>query len=425
MTVRRVTVYVLVAVLFAFAASVTVNIFEISMSLLKIDQHDEVDLPYKTIQIDWTKLYPFENESIQYPTISPKKASFWESFPGLITTFKERIAAYTQERLLFRLKFIETASIIENFLGASYIALNEDEDYLYASVARIDVTECAESLVNFNDFLRNRNIPLLYVQAPDKVSKDDAVAFTRNLSNRNADDLLSALKGAGVFTLDLREEIHRQRLVHHDLFFKTDHHWKPETGLWAAKIIAERLNASFGFDIDTSLYDPELYNYQVQDGFLGSIGRRASLGATRPEPFTFIFPKFKTDLTLSIPSRNINERDDFIVIYYKELREYMSKGKNIYEKDYYSVYLYGLNPVTFMRNNHVASEKKILVISDSFNLVVSPFLALSVKNTDILNLNGFTGSVRSFIDKTSPDIVLVLYSPGGISYTIDHDFDFR
>jgi hypothetical protein len=461
MILQRTTVYVLVAVLFAFTGSVVgvVVLGRINKRYPNLDNawvnfilkevelkgFFEIDSPYKITQIDWAEQYPFERENVVH-AVQPQPVpqppihlSLRKAAVAFVDKMKDRFSRYTGEYLFFRKKYVELATTIDKILGlsfmkntastASYAIL--DDNYLIGYMEALDVTNCANSLTDFGEFLQSRNIPLFYIQAPDKVCKEDAIASTRNFANQNADALLTALKQTSVSTLDLRDAIHRQGLVHHDLFLKTDHHWKPETGLWAAKVIADQLNASFNFDIDTSLYDPECYNYQVQGDHLGSIGRRATLAVANPEPITFIFPKFKTDLTLCIPSRNLDERGDFSVTYYKALWEYMSKERDIYSKDYYYTYFYGgYNPVIFVRNNRVAHKKKILLISDSFSWVVAPFLALGIKNMDVLVLKHFTGSVRSFIDQTLPDIVLVLYPPGEISNLIDYNshssfFDFR
>jgi hypothetical protein len=399
----------------------------------------EIDSPYKTIQINWEEQYPFEmedaEESIPQFSVRP---SLWKAVIAFADKIRDRVSRHTEDYLFFRKKYVEAAMTMEKVLGLSFMKNADstasyailDDDYLVGYAYPVDVTNCAKSLADFNQFLRKKNILLLYVQAPDKVCKEDAIASTRNFVNLNADGLLAALEQADVPALDLREELHRQGLVHHDQFLKTDHHWKPETGLWATKVLAERLNASFDFDIDTSLYNPERYDYQVQDDNLGSLGRRATLAAAAPEPFTFIFPKFETALNICIPSRKLDERGDFRVTYYRELWEYMLKEKDIYRKDYYPTYFYGENPVIFVENSHAACEKKVLVIADSFNWVVAPFLALGVKNMNVLRLRQFTGSVRSFIDQNMPDIVLVLHYPGGISDSIDYNshasnFDFR
>jgi hypothetical protein len=262
------------------------------------------------------------------------------------------------------------------------------------------------------------------------VCKNDTLAPKHHIADENADRLLSGLKRSGVAYVDLREEIHRQGLSHHDLFFKTDHHWKPEAGLWAAKTIAERLNNFFDFDIETSLYDLERYDCQVYSDFLGSIGRSMTLAAAKLEPFTFLFPKFDTDLTIRILSRAIEKRGDFRVTYHQENLEYALQEKDPYKKDYYSVYFYGLTPMISVHNHLLKHEtNKILIIRDSFGYVLAPFLALGVQDVDTMDirvgLSGFTGSIRSFIEKSLPNVVIVAYYPGMIRQEHNGAFIFQ
>jgi hypothetical protein len=126
----------------------------------------------------------------------------------------------------------------------------------------------------------------------------------------------------------------------------------------------------------------------------------------------------------------LDKRGDFNVTYYEKLWEYMLKEKDSYLREYYLVYFYGWNPAVFMRNNQFRhGGKKLLVIADSFIWVVAPFLALGVEAMDVLRLEIFTGSVRSYIEQHLPDIVIVLYYPSNI-INIDYTshtshFDFR
>ena len=76
-----------------------------------------------------------------------------------------------------------------------------------------------------------------------------------------------------------------------------------------------------------------------------------------------------------------------------------------------------------------AADVKILVVKDSFANSVAPFLALCVKQTDILDPRWFKGSIRSYIKKTQPDIVLVIHTME-LDYPLERDshqddYDFR
>ena len=82
-----------------------------------------------------------------------------------------------------------------------------------------------------------------------------------------------------------------------------------------------------------------------------------------------------------------------------------------------------------LRPGTQSAEVKILVVKDSFANSVAPFLALCVKQIDILDPRWFKGSIRSYIKKTQPDIVLVIHTME-LDYPLERDshqddYDFR
>ena len=61
------------------------------------------------------------------------------------------------------------------------------------------------------------------------------------------------------------------------MFFRTDHHWKMSSGLWASEKIAEEINRRFGMDLDTSLLSAEKYReVTYENWYLGAQGRRVT-----------------------------------------------------------------------------------------------------------------------------------------------------
>ena len=63
---------------------------------------------------------------------------------------------------------------------------------------------------------------------------------------------------------------------------------------------------------------------------------------------------------------------------------------------------------------------------------MSTYLALDIPRIDLINLSGFTGSIRTYIEKNKPDVVIVLLCEKNIknidekSYASHTNyFDFR
>jgi hypothetical protein len=418
-------------VLFLFMASIFLRFFTRNIVIEKLhinnaftrmvffDNLAAQEIGENTLSINWARFYPF---SAADDTITNKASALKQR----INTIKGKIELYTKDNLINRVMFVELAVQYEEKLG--WNILNGDvvdlgEGYLTEMVKK-NTSPPAEGLYAFYDFLQGLGIDLLYVQCPHKIAPDDAISGVMDFSNENADALLAALASKQIPCLDLRKTIRESNLDNHGLFYKTDHHWKAETGLWASAILMNRLNEQHGFAFDVRMVNPEQYRYtRYQDWFLGSLGKKVTLTQTPAEDFTLITPLFDTDLSLTIPELNLDVRGTFdILIDYAKLER-----KGLYTLSPYSAYIYGDRQVITVRNNLVHDGKKILLVKDSFAEVVSPFLSLGAEELHILDLRYFNGSINSYIAQQQPNIVVVMYNPSATGYTEPHKkmFDFR
>jgi hypothetical protein len=365
--------------------------------------------------IDWEGLYPFKKNDIPLTTVRPPDA--FEKYKSKITGLEEKIEKYTKEWLINRINFVEIAYRYEMLLGwisspvqsETLIAL--DDGHLVDLISKSnDIPEYAANLYMLNNFLVQQGIDFLYIQCPYKISKNDIpIAGISDFSNENADELLSVLSSKNIPFLDLRKSIQDEELNHRNLFYKTDHHWKAETGLWAAKIICARLNTYNQFKIDTGLFSPDQYRYSVyKNWFLGSWGKKLTLARTSPEDISLIYPAFDTDFSLVIPPSGIERQGAFDIFYWYD---------HINQIDYYNLNPYatylngGYYPVMVIHNNLLNNGKQVLLIKDSFAITVVPFMALGIETIHILDRRDFTGSVKTYIEQYKPDMVMVMYNP--------------
>lgn len=382
------------------------------------------------IEIDWEAEYPFSEEDV---TVNDRPVG---RYRRLVASAEEKIQNNTDVNLLYYDKIVGYSKKYKDLLGWDLVTYNDSNgvkqlpDGHWTDLhKKVDVREDVRAVIRLDRYCRDKNIRFLYIQAPHKICKyeDKEISGTFDFTNQNADDLLKALSDKGVATYDLRTEIHKEGLDHHSLFFKTDHHWLPTTGLWAAQKIMTYLNGTYGWHMDTSLADIENFKTVNYPGlFLGSHGRRATLERADPEDIALLYPRYATDLHYTLRSKGIDQRGDFSITY--DMSQ-MEKG-DYYHEDAYSVYDYSNRPLINIENKAEAEDKKILVVKDSFSNCMAPFLALSVRQTDVIDLRYFTGSLETYIRKTEPDVVLLMYTPSQIEDEIDLEshtslFDFR
>ena len=291
-----------------------------------------------------------------------------------------------------------------------------------------------KAVCELNQWLKQRNIEFCYIVAPFKVDKygDFCINGRLDFSNQSADKLLAGINSQGVTALDLRENFHtwakNEGLNYHDFFFKTDHHWKPESALRAANVIGERLK-TYGIPVEDGYLNLASFDVEVlHEFFLGSQGKKVTLAKTKAEDFSILHPKFPTQIHFVLPQKDIDITGPLDKVAY----EY----RNIARKDYYklnpyAMYGYGDQQVIKMENLMLPeTDKKVLIIKDSFSDTMGPLLAAGVRNVTMIDIRAFKASLRAYIEENCPDVVIVIYNAGNtggkINWKAHNDkFDFR
>jgi hypothetical protein len=273
----------------------------------------------------------------------------------------------------------------------------------------------ASNIIKLNTSLASMDIPLVYVQAPFKINKfDNQLPYeVEDYTNINADIFLKEIQSGGVKSLDLREQIKNEGLNYDTLFFNTDHHWKPETGLWSSRVIAEMLKEEFGFRIDESHYHLNRYSITpYKDLFLGSQGKRVGSAYAGVDDIHLLTPKFDTYFNYYLPHDNLVRTGDFseVMLFLENLDR-----TDYFNSDPYSVYTGGNYPLKIIKNKNSHNDKKVLLVSDSFSLVVTPFLSLAAKELHTIDLRYFKDtSLFEYVKEVQPSIVIILYNPGAL-----------
>lgn len=360
-------------------------------------------------KIDWQELYPFHEK--EKADIAPAEKQ------PLIDYLKERVDKYTSTKIPGSNALINTAKKYEdlirwNMTTRGYNPVFKLHDgHLSWLTASKDISENIESVKELDKFCQSLGIKYIYVNIPLKVcvSEDKEISGTLDFTNQNAERLLDTLGKAGVKYYDLHKMLHDDGMNHHKAFFVTDHHWKPETGLWAAKHILEFLRDDYGWNVDPEILNPDSFEHKVYpDWFLGSQGKKVTLVRAKPEDFTILYPKFKNLIHFEAPARRVNTSGDFSVTYDME----QAATKDYYRLNPYGAYKYADQPLSKIHNLLNHDGKRILFLHDSsFNCVI-PFVCLGIEYTDDIDLRLFSGSVRSYIKSTMPDIVITAYNAG-------------
>lgn len=279
-----------------------------------------------------------------------------------------------------------------------------DDNYIVSASLKTSTDYEYHEILSFKEYLDERGINLIYVNEPTKYVDDGFFLKEFGLesySNRNADLFLKRIREAGVTAIDLREDIASDGLDIREMFYRTDHHWVTRSGLWAAKKIAEGLNEYCGYEIDTSIYDEANYVFtERKNCWLGEQGRKVSVSYVGLDDHTEIKPGFVTNFTFQYNDGPVRGGfDDFV-------------DESIYEENgdvYHSPSWHYSYACPNVINNNV-DYGKVLVLGDSYEHVMLPFLSLGISQLDWLIMRDYGGSLREYIDAGDYDTVLICYA---------------
>lgn len=269
-----------------------------------------------------------------------------------------------------------------------------------------------QQMMELQAFCENEGVKLLYVNEPTKYIDDTIIEEKlgqRSFINQNTDLLLNRLSDAGIGYIDLRDNIVEEGKDSFSLFYRTDHHWTTESGKWAAEIIAKELNQNYGFHIDMDKFDDSNYTFtQYEDAWLGEQGMKLSKAYVGLDDFTCIEPNFQTNYTVQTINGICNGTFSETMIDKENYR--LGDLETTYGSPswHYSYLRSGVNQ-SVIKNNTV-EEGKILVLGDSYEQVMVPFLSLGLNEVHTLVLRDYQGSLRDYIKTNDIDTIVISYA---------------
>ena len=348
-----------------------------------------------------------------------------KGFKELKTKIEGQISSNFQNKY----GWVSLNGLFERMMGVTIV---RDPDYnvnklsngqIMYDLPKRNMKKYAGYIEELNDALEAMDTDFIYVQIPFKIKDDSYMPpGTHANGNENADQMVQLLRDKGINTLDLRDNIEEQNLDWSSLFFKTDHHWTPQTALWAAGIVMERIHKDYGFDVNMDYYDIDNYKQKTyKNWMLGAVGRRVGTLYDGLDDFTLFDPKFKTDLSFwgkNKKGKEVREGDFWNSMYLWENME----NRADFERNTYSTY-FGKDYSQALVTNHMCHNGlKLLMIRESFSCALTPFLALNAEEIMTIDLRRYNKmSIPELCEEFQPDLVMVDYNPSAFS---KNQFDF-
>lgn len=285
-----------------------------------------------------------------------------------------------------------------------------------------DITETSQLLADFSQEMTTQDRNFLFFLTPYKSVEFNSgyLGVYKNLFEEKRLQIEESLSDYGVNFVSCTDEMNKEGLNPTELFFATDHHWLPQTGLWACGLLADALNETAGYNIDSSIFDESNYDITIlPDYFIGSQGKKVTEIYTEIEDFPIIIPKYDSDLTVFHSDLNdtLTGTIEDTMLSRKFLEE-----ENIYDRYAYSFYGYGDEALIQIHNNNLSDGHRVLIIKHSFADCMAPYLSNIAEYVDFIDTRHFNGSLQTYIELTNPDTVVIIYSATAFASTDSFDF---
>lgn len=364
----------------------------------------------EAVGTDWKIRYPFRENSMYEQQRIETSESQTES-EGKIQRIYTQFEKYSTDYFMFRNICEIVSKEFSKCLGMNIVTdsngyiVYEMSDGRYSAERPYKSSDIeAQNIISLSKYLETVGVEYVYIAVPAPVDPDEADSLIargyNEYSNAMMDELLTELEQHQIVTLDLRQQLKEENISWSDVFFRSDHHWKPEYGIWGAKKISDTIDGTLNLKSDKSVFDIDNYTIEIANNvYMGGFGKSLTTVYVSKDDMEIWSPKFRTDIYKTVPKYDLKLNGEFRSVIYD-----MTNWPT------YNIWNHGIQPIKTYNNSLITDNVKILLLTESYSDVVSPFLACAYSNIEEIDLRCFDGSLETYIEEMNPDIVVTIYS---------------
>ena len=323
----------------------------------------------------------FENRYLQKtPTLS-----FANLKSGKLTSDIEK---YFSDHIVLRDKWVGLNSLYQFITGKG-----ENGGVFYADNSLIKKSssitdEAMEKKAGYiNRLCENVDVPVYFGIIPSSASIWDYKLKSNTYTSDEKEIIEKAYSLSDAKSVDLYSALEENKSE--DIYYRTDHHWTSLGAYYGA-------NAIFSAMEIESINISDYQKTTVCEDFSGT--SRSSSGA---------FWVKNDSIDIYIPESGI-EVTSYSGTIASEGKLYNYDKLDI--KDKYTFFLGGNKPLCIIKSDNSDSDKKVLIIRDSYTDSLAPFLTERFAEIHLFDLRYSKMSIKDYVKENNIDTVLVLYS---------------
>lgn len=328
----------------------------------------------------------FSEMENDYLTLCPE--FHWKEF--LSGDFSRDFEEYTADQILGKDWFVKNQVLIRRGLGVTEInnVYIGKDGYLIQDYQ--EPTSIFQENLNYiqNFAIENPEVEITMLVAPNvnEIYPEKLPLFAETYPQAQVLKEIENQLGNVVKIVDVRPNLiaHAQDYI----YYKTDHHWTTLGAYYAYEILCPSMGLS-----PTPLKDYE--RIQLPNPFYGSLYSKTPLyGQESDQVELFLNPR--GEYQVSYPMAN-QERDSMFVM------------EQAQQKDQYTVFFGGNDPLVIIDSNSENTEK-ILIIKDSYANCLVPMLADHYSQIHMMDLRYYHGDVSEYLEENGIKTVIFIHN---------------
>lgn len=309
--------------------------------------------------------------------------------------FETKAESYAADQFMLRKMFIKVKSSFDTSLGStdSNNVFMCKDNYLMENISKLDTKKMENnynSLAKLKQLYPNINMDFMLVPNAANIMSDKLPLFAvTEDQNKQMDDFFKKIQSIGINPVDVRATFKKNK-EKIELYYHTDHHWTTDGAYLAYQDFAKKnkLNSNIKYDA-----------LAVKNDFRGTLASKSG------------FTNGLNDMIkIYLPKEGQNYKNS--VIFYSDTKEKTTefyKLNNLKKKDTYTVFG-GSNHPIYSIKTPVSSQRKLLLIKDSYANSFIPFLSQDYREIIVIDPRYFFDDISEIIKANGITDVLFLYN---------------
>ncbi len=309
--------------------------------------------------------------------------------------FETKAESYAADQFMLRNMFIKVKSSFDTSLGStdSNNVFMCKDNYLMENISKLDTKKMENnynSLPKLKHLNPNINIDFMLVPNAANIMSDKLPLFAvTEDQNKQMDGFFKKIQSIGINPVDVRATFKKNK-EKIELYYHTDHHWTTDGAYLAYQDFAKKnkLNSNIKYDA-----------LAVKNDFRGTLASKSG------------FTNGLNDMIkIYLPKEGQNYKNS--VIFYSDTKEKTTefyKLNNLKKKDTYTVFG-GSNHPIYSIKTPVNSQRKLLLIKDSYANSFIPFLSQDYREIIVIDPRYFFDDISEIIKANGITDILFLYN---------------